>query len=191
MPHPETPRAKMLRQTVFDLCDRLAGEGRRPANQTVRRELGGGSMSDIQALVEEWRERREAAALAAMAAPEAPPEFSDLWPVIWRLAAQIHGAARRSWEESRRELETSLEDLHGELDEERALRAEAQDRLRAGEAGAAALRETAERARKAAEERAAELERRLLRAEGERDAWQVAMSGLGSMVGREAPATGG
>ena len=89
------------------------------------------------------------------------------------------------WEESRRELETSVEDLHGELDDEKTLRAEAQERLHASEAEAAALREAALRERKTAEERIAALERRCLRAEAERDAWQAAMSGLQVQVGQE------
>ncbi len=108
MPQPktETERDKMLRETVFETCDRLARDGRKPTNRVVRDVLGGGSMSDIQPLVKTWRERRDAAALAAMAAPEAPPEFHDIWPAVWRLASRAHEAERRSWDEDRRDLET-------------------------------------------------------------------------------------
>lgn len=180
MPQPktETEREKLLRETVFETCDRLAREGRKPTNRVVREALGSGSMSDIQPLVKVWRERRDAAALAAMAAPEAPPEFQYLWPTVWRLASRAYEAERRAWDEDRRDLETSLEDLRAEAAAERALREGAQGRLRESEAEAAALRDAAERGRKTAEERIDALERRCLKAEAERDAWQAAMSGF-------------
>lgn len=193
MPQPktETERDKLLRETVFEICDRLARDGRKPTNRVVREALGGGSMSDIQPLVKIWRERRDAAALAAMAAPEAPPEFHDVWPALWRMASRTHEAERRAWDEDRRDLETSLEDLRAEAAAERALRESAQGQLRKSEAEAAALREAAERGRKTAEERIDALERRCLKAEAERDAWQAAMSGWQRHAGAPAPSAPG
>ncbi len=70
-------QAKATREAVFAACERIAARGEAVTLQSVRQEIGGGSLGTIQPLLKEWRAAQDQAARdqAAQAAPEAeePP----------------------------------------------------------------------------------------------------------------------
>lgn len=48
-----------MKKKIFDICDQLAAQGIKPTLIRVRTELGGGSFSTINPLLQQWKEEKK------------------------------------------------------------------------------------------------------------------------------------
>jgi hypothetical protein len=48
-----------MKQRIFDICEHLAAQGIKPTLIRVRTELGGGSFSTINPLLQQWKEEKK------------------------------------------------------------------------------------------------------------------------------------
>jgi chromosome segregation ATPase len=48
-----------MQQRIFEICNKLAGQGIKPTLERVRNELGSGSFSTINPILKQWKETRE------------------------------------------------------------------------------------------------------------------------------------
>lgn len=165
-------------ELVFEVADRLVGEGRKVSNRMVWDQIGGGSMTTIAAALRRWRERQQ---LESAPAPARTP-------IPESIAAALRDAVDRLWqaaqEETQKEIErltqamnarvaeavaerdAALGELQATVEELRALEVKSADQesaLLAGRQVAGALQDelakAGERAMRA-ETRAVEIERR-------------------------------
>lgn len=141
MPRPSSITA----EAVADAAERLVARGQPVTNQAVLEILGGGSMSTIVPLVRAWKtEQKEREALAEVHVPE----------TISQLAHELAG---RMWRDAQREATVATEALGREMKtlqrEYAASRAELEENLKQAEQA----HDTAEQARRAAEEETAKL----------------------------------
>lgn len=182
------PAAQSLRQRVFGACDQLLRSGkteREITNAVVREALGSGSYTHLSPHLREWRERRQAAAIAAIAAPEPPREFEELWPTVWRMASNAHDAARRVWDDERGRLQADAQEHLAEIGRLEEVQADLGERFRTEREDLERRLREMRGAKSAAEERTAELQASLAsaeaaraRAEGERDSLKEALDAL-------------
>ena len=88
-------------ELVFEIADRLAGEGRKVSNRMVWDQIGGGSMTTIAAALRRWRERQQ-----LESAPPAP-----LTPLPESIAAAMREAVQRLWQAAQEETQKEIDRL--------------------------------------------------------------------------------
>lgn len=172
---------KLTKDAVFRAADELEARGEKVTQNTLRAALGGGSFATLGPMLRDWRAaREESEELAQVPLPEQLENRGrELVAALWREATEraqaghaalqaavsgLEGRLREAEEEGLRAVAT----VEQELEEERAARAAAEERVRALELEAAGLRSTAGRVA-AAEARADRAEARAEKLEAKAD----------------------
>ena len=103
MPQPVANRREIRasRGQVFAAADRALKSGRRPTQDGIRTDLGGGSLNSINTYLNEWYQDL-GTRLSRSEEPVrgVPSEASDLLLQLWRLAIKTTGAAKATDAES-------------------------------------------------------------------------------------------
>lgn len=187
---------KSLQDRVHEAADRLIAQGRKVTTESVRLEIGGGSLRDISPAIRTWREKQQAAETATSLIP------AEMVAVIERAAGLIWGEAeKRAGEqvaairakaaENIAEIESERDEALNDIARLEAALAEAKqdaDRLRGEVASISARAERAEaqvEASKAAEARLlAEIAQASAAAEKARESESVARDQASEYRGR-------
>ena len=165
-------------ERVFDIADRLMGEGRKVSNRMVWDQVGGGSMTTIAGALRRWRERQQLKAEPPAARTPLPDAVASamrdaverLWGAaqeetqkeIDRLTQAMNARVAEAVAErdsALAELQSTVEELQDVQDRAAEVEAELRGAHQAGEALRAELASAVERAGRA-EARAVEIERR-------------------------------
>lgn len=80
---------KSLQDRVDEAAERLIAQGRKVTTESVRLEIGGGSLRDISPAIRAWREKQQAAETATSMIP------AEMVSVIERASALIWGEAEK------------------------------------------------------------------------------------------------
>ena len=103
MPHPFANRREIRasRGQVFAAADRALKFGRRPTQDGVRTDLGGGSLNSINTYLNEWyQDLGSRLSKSEEPVKGVPSEASDLLLQLWRLAIKTTGAGKATDAES-------------------------------------------------------------------------------------------
>lgn len=103
MPQPVPVRREIRasRGQVFAAADRALKSGRRPTQDGVRTDLGGGSLNSINTYLNEWyQDLGSRLSRSEEPVKGVPSEASDLLLQLWRLAIKTTGAGKATDDES-------------------------------------------------------------------------------------------
>lgn len=107
--------SKNLQERVSEAADRLTTQGRKVTTESVRLEIGGGSLRDISPAIRAWKERHQAAETATALIP------AEMVAVIERAAGMIWGEAEKRASEQvqaiRARAAENIAEIEGERDE--------------------------------------------------------------------------
>lgn len=115
-------KKKDLESAVFQAADSLfQAKGRKPTNNEVRDEIGGGSMAHISPVMRRWRDLRDEEAAAAMRAPEEVENIAKnmamkLWHEAKDAAAKEYQALRDKFKQEKNALTEELEQSFDQIE---------------------------------------------------------------------------